>query len=73
MSPIRPNSARLRWQASSRSQNTNCVEIASLGRGNTAPVGMRDSKNRGGPVLVFARERWWDFVASTKDGEFDRG
>jgi hypothetical protein len=34
-------------------------------------IAMRDSKDREGPVLVFARERWTDFVASAKAGEFD--
>lgn len=57
----------IRWRISSRSQNTNCVEVAPLGH----QVGMRDSKDRGGPVLLFARERWQDFVTSAKDGEFD--
>jgi hypothetical protein len=57
----------IRWRISSRSQNTNCVEVAPLGRN----VGMRDSKDRTGPMLIFTRERWRDFVASTKDGEFD--
>lgn len=55
------------WQISSRSQNTNCVEVAPLGH----QVGMRDSKDRGGPVLIFGRKCWQDFVASAKDGEFD--
>jgi hypothetical protein len=55
------------WRASSRSQNTNCVEVGEM---ETA-VAMRDSKDREGPVLVFARDRWIDFVASAKAGEFD--
>lgn len=59
--------SRISWRTSSRSQNTNCVEIGEM----AAAVAMRDSKDREGPVLVFARERWIDFVASTKAGEFD--
>ena len=58
------------WHTSSRSQMSNCVEVAELGDG-TAMVAMRDSKDRGGPVLVFDRPRWREFIASTKDGEFD--
>ncbi|MGN9913301.1 DUF397 domain-containing protein [Phytohabitans sp. LJ34] len=59
--------SRISWRTSSRSQNTNCVEV---GETETAVV-MRDSKDREGPMLVFARERWTDFVASAKAGEFD--
>ena len=58
---------RISWRTSSRSQNTNCVEIGEMGRA----IAMRDSKDRQGPVLIFARERWSDFVASAKAGEFD--
>jgi hypothetical protein len=71
MMPARSNAAAVRWRTSSRSQNTNCVEVAALGWSNAAPVAMRDSKDRGGPVLVFERQRWREFVDSTKDGEFD--
>jgi hypothetical protein len=56
------------WQTSSRSQSTNCVEVASA----AGSVAVRDSKNRGGPVLTFASARWTEFVAAAKDGEFDR-
>lgn len=55
------------WRTSTRSQTTNCVEVAEL----ADTVAVRDSKDRGGPVLVFAHDRWCDFVAAAKDGEFD--
>ncbi|MFC0527999.1 DUF397 domain-containing protein [Phytohabitans kaempferiae] len=58
---------RITWRTSSRSQNTNCVEIGEMG---TAIV-MRDSKDREGPMLIFARDQWIEFVASAKAGEFD--
>lgn len=58
---------RIIWRTSSRSQNTNCVEVGELG----GAIAMRDSKDREGPVLIFARDRWIDFVASAKAGEFD--
>ena len=58
------------WRTSSRSQTSNCVEMAPLGDGG-GPVALRDSKDRGGPVLVFDRMRWLDFLAGAKDGEFD--
>ncbi|MDQ3579958.1 MAG: DUF397 domain-containing protein [Actinomycetota bacterium] len=40
----------MKWRKSSRSgNNVNCVEVA-VGQG---VVGVRDSKNSGGPVLAF--------------------
>jgi hypothetical protein len=58
----------LAWRTSSRSSATNCVEVAALDGG----VAVRDSKDRGGPELRFARAPWREFVAATKAGEFDR-
>lgn len=58
------------WRTSTRSQTSNCVEVAPLG-GGTDPVALRDSKDRSGPVLVFGRTQWLDFIAGTKNGEFD--
>jgi hypothetical protein len=59
---------RAPWRTSSRSSATNCVEVA----GFAAGVAIRDSKDRSGPVLLFAPTSWRDFVAAAKDGEFDR-
>jgi hypothetical protein len=59
----------LPWRKSSRSNGNggnNCVEVA---LGGTA-VGVRDSKNPGGPVLVFPATAWDTFLAGAKDGEF---
>ena len=58
------------WRKSSLSQSTNCVEVGPLA-GQQAPVLMRDSKDRGGPVLSFDRDTWRDFIDSAKAGEFD--
>ncbi|MDI2029005.1 DUF397 domain-containing protein [Saccharopolyspora sp. TS4A08] len=47
------------WRKSSRSAvEGNCVEVA------VAPevVGVRDSKDRQGGVLVFSSDRWAEFV-----------
>jgi hypothetical protein len=68
--PLGEHLGRAAWRTSSRSQTSNCVEVAPLGD-DRAPVALRDSKDRGGPILVFARTRWLDFIASAKDGEFD--
>jgi hypothetical protein len=34
-------------------------------------VGIRDSKDREGPVLVFRPHEWEAFLAGVRDGEFD--
>jgi len=34
-------------------------------------IGVRDSKDPDGGVLMFAPEEWRAFVARVKDGEFD--
>jgi hypothetical protein len=64
------------WRTSTRSQTSNCVEVAPLsGRATNHPVvaavAVRDSKDRRGPVLVFPRGQWLDFLTATKNGEFD--
>ena len=58
------------WRKSTRSQTSNCVEVASLGTGPTT-VALRDSKDQGGAVLLFDRAGWLDFIAGTKNGQFD--
>ncbi|MFU8871972.1 DUF397 domain-containing protein [Micromonospora sp. SL4-19] len=59
------------WRKSTRSQTSNCVEVAVL-RAGPATVALRDSKDPGGPVLLFNRAGWLDFIAGTKTGQFDR-
>ncbi|WP_258347708.1 DUF397 domain-containing protein [Saccharopolyspora gregorii] len=54
----------VRWQKSTRSASTaNCVEVALGG----PIVGVRDSKDPGGPVLAVSGERWADFLAAVGD------
>ncbi|MGC1213818.1 MAG: DUF397 domain-containing protein [Micromonospora sp.] len=55
------------WRTSTRSQTSNCVEVAPL----EAAVALRDSKDRGGPVLLFSRAEWRGFIAGTRNGQFD--
>ncbi|WP_326561773.1 DUF397 domain-containing protein [Micromonospora sp. NBC_01796] len=51
------------WFKSSRSaNNANCVEVRFAG----AAVGVRDSKDLGGPALAFGPAAWSSFVAAVK-------
>ena len=70
-SDVKRPAAAGRWFKSSRSSgNGQCVEVNHDvdGRGS---IGVRDSKNRSGPVLVFTRGEWLAFLAGAKDDEFD--
>ncbi|WP_089154137.1 DUF397 domain-containing protein [Micromonospora sp. NBS 11-29] len=51
-----------RWRKSTKSGNNggDCVEVAD---NLSNLVGVRDSKDPGGPVLVFAAPAWRAFVA----------
>lgn len=58
------------WFKSSRSGSQSaCVEVAWLHDGF---VGVRDSKNTTGPVLVFAPGVWDAFAATARSGGFDQ-
>ncbi|MFI6508093.1 DUF397 domain-containing protein [Streptosporangium sp. NPDC050855] len=57
------------WRKSSLSGNgPDCVEVASL---NASRFGVRDSKDRSGPALIFTSAGWRAFIGSIKSGEFD--
>jgi hypothetical protein len=56
------------WRKSSYSGNGgNCVEVATNLPG---VIAVRDSKNPGGPALVFTPDEWTAFVAGVAGGEF---
>ncbi|MEU8198530.1 DUF397 domain-containing protein [Microbispora amethystogenes] len=58
------------WKKSSRSGDSggNCVEVA----GNLPGViAVRDSKDPGGPALLFTPGEWNAFLGGVRDGEFD--
>lgn len=56
------------WFKSSKSGPNcdNCVEVAYV----TGAVGVRDSKDKTGPALVFAPGDWHAFVTRTRSGGF---
>jgi Domain of unknown function (DUF397) len=62
-----PDFSNAVWHKSTRSGGSGCVEVATL----ESAVGVRDSKDREGPVLVFRFDEWNAFVAGVRDSEFD--
>lgn len=60
--------SRAMWRRSTRSNNGGaCVEVAET----SDAVGVRDSKDPSGAVLVFAPDEWRAFLRAVKGGEFD--
>ena len=62
-----PDFASATWRKSSFSMSGNCVEVAT----SDQAIGVRDTKDRGGPVLVFGAGEWNAFLAGVRQGEFD--
>ncbi|GAA4982486.1 DUF397 domain-containing protein [Actinopolymorpha pittospori] len=75
--------AGLAWRTSSYCGNgSSCVEVAAwrahdrggdrrIERGALGRVAVRDSKDRGGPVLAFSAGAWKNFVGGVRAGEFE--
>ena len=64
----RPDSGSC-WTKSSLSYACgNCVEVASLPGGE---IGVRNSRDSGGPVLTFTPDEWHAFLGGVRNGEFD--
>lgn len=58
----------IKWRRSSRSGSVNnCVEVGFAAQA----VGVRDSKNVTGPVLVFDEGAWRTFLGGARTGTFD--
>jgi len=55
------------WRKSTLSNSCGCVETAFV----EEQVGVRDSKDRHGPVLVFTRFEWEAFLGGVRNGEFE--
>jgi len=57
------------WVKSSLSfANGNCVEVSDQPGG---AVGVRNSREREGPVLRFTPDEWQAFLGGVRNGEFD--
>jgi len=48
--------------------NGNCVEVSDQPGGT---VGVRNSRDREGPVLLFSPGEWQAFLGGVRNGEFD--
>jgi hypothetical protein len=59
-----PNPQFKNWHKSSHSDDGGCVEIANV----DGLIGLRDSKDPDGPVLIFDRHEWDAFTAGIRDG-----
>lgn len=56
------------WRKSTRSQNNGaCVEVARVANA----IGLRDSKNPDGPVLIFTLTEFEAFLDGAAKGEFN--
>jgi Domain of unknown function (DUF397) len=63
------DSTALSWRkATASAENGGCVEFAALPDGN---VGLRDSKDPHGPVLIFTRKEIRAWLDGARNGEFD--
>ncbi|MBB5115706.1 hypothetical protein FHU28_005545 [Micromonospora echinospora] len=61
------DSSRAVWQRAEGDNSEGAVEVAFV----DDLIGMRNSAEPNGPVLVFTQAEWDAFVAGAQDGEFD--
>jgi Domain of unknown function (DUF397) len=58
---------KLMCRKSTHCANNGCVEVAFV----DGQVGVRDSKDRQGPVLEFTANEWEAFLAGAREGQFE--
>ena len=66
--PEKPDPAPVWIKSSLSFSNGNCVEVASLPHGE---IGVRNSRDAQGAVLVFTPDEWHAFIGGVRNGEFD--
>lgn len=59
--------SRASWQRAPGDQSEGAVEVAFVDN----LVGLRNSGQPQGPILIFTMDEWEAFVAGAQDGEFD--
>ena len=59
--------SQLIWRTSSRSSQTECVEVAL----SDEVVAVRDSKDRGGGHFAVSGGKWQNFLRGLKNGRYD--
>jgi len=70
---FRSRNYELDWVKSSFSHaNGNCVEVSGLSRPSGDLIGVRDSKDKKGPILRFTPDEWDAFLGGVRKGHFDR-
>lgn len=59
--------SRAVWQRAKGDDSESAVEVAFV----DDLIGLRNSADPNGPVLVFTKDEWDAFVGGAQDGEFD--
>jgi hypothetical protein len=66
-----PDLSRAPWRTSSHSgANGSCVEVAPL---PDTVIAVRDSKDRGGPALIFTAPQWHALTTAIRTGALPPG
>ena len=61
------SSTYIRWRTAAKSGGGNCIQVAR----RDDVIMIADSKNPGGPILVYTLQEFHAFINGIKNGEFD--